>query len=328
MAYPSSINVYALNNSSLVRALPIASSSTEIQVTSYALSATNPSHLYAGTAQGILYHFDWVQGMKLGRWQVGAPIRSVTVTEDTLSRNNADLIYTRDSKSERWWMTAHRLQAVGGNVKPESGTILSLSNPITHSEVVDGGKIIVVASGRKLLVGASYVNTSQSLKELKYIWREVVTPLAITTLDVRVPGSSTSRKKSKQRGLSDVVVDVVIGDIDGVIHVFEDLHNSLVRREKQKDDPPTPRRMHWHRQVVHSVKWSRDGMNQQIIGVDYADCSSQATISSLVAPRRFSCCGSSTRTDVSSCRICRPRLTASLCRPVGRRTQCDYLTIR
>ena len=278
LAYPSAVSIYSIKASSLVRSLSVtASTSAEAETTAYALSATRPSHLYLANSRGIVYLFDWVQGTKLGRWKLGTKIWDLAVSthrsSSTGSDTVTDVVYTREQKADRWWISAHRLRVEADASRTESKTILSTSSPITHYHVTDGGLLLIAVSGSRLMVGELVGDaTASSLKDLKYIWREVTTPAPINALDVRIStrvspptnGQSSSLSSSSPRKkISDISVDVLVGDSNGVIFVHQDLHANLVRRERQSngsiDVRTSVRRMHWHREAVRTVKWSRDG---------------------------------------------------------------------
>ncbi|EMC92688.1 hypothetical protein BAUCODRAFT_125669 [Baudoinia panamericana UAMH 10762] len=85
-----------------------------------------------------------------------------------------------------------------------------------------------------------------------YVWIEVPIGGTITCLDARLTHSNESGKKKRQAHLS-----LAIGKSDGQIHVYEDV-TSLFAPQAQATLPP-PRILHWHREAVSSVKFSRDG---------------------------------------------------------------------
>ena len=58
-------------------------------------------------------------------------------------------------------------------------------------------------------------------------------------------------------------MDVVVGGLKGAIHVYDDLLRKLVRLETHSQDSTftdvNSRHIHWHRNAVLTVKWSKDG---------------------------------------------------------------------
>lgn len=269
LAYPSSINFYSIERSSLIQSLPVATSAkSQAEVTCYGLSATRPEQLYVGSAQGIIYQFDWNKGQKLGRWQLNSHVWGLEVAGQESSGGRMDVVYTREQAPDRWILSAHKLRGGTDASKTESRTIYSSPAPITHFKLILDGKVIVVTAGSRLLVGHTTNDGATSLKDLKYVWREFVAPNSIASFDVRhVSKDSTIRQrgvKSMHPPAANEVIDVVVGDAKGVIFVYDDLLNNLVSLEHDKDaatgNRMAPRRLHWHRESVLSVKWSLDGM--------------------------------------------------------------------
>ena len=222
------------------------------------------------TSQEILYLFAWAEGKKLGRWKLGARVWELAIATVRSSEDTTDVVYTREQTGTKWKISAHKLRSGEDASKTESKTILSSSNPITRFKLIRDGKFIVATSGKRLLLGELTSNLSTSLRDLKYVWRELDTPEWITCFDVRESSEDPTLTyndpiRAKETGGRDSVVDVVLGHTTGVIFVYEDIINKLVRQERQRDDKAVsgivPRRMHWHREAVHSVKWTSDGMH-------------------------------------------------------------------
>jgi NET1-associated nuclear protein 1 (U3 small nucleolar RNA-associated protein 17) len=268
LAHPSTINVYSIETSSLIRSLPVVSSgSADAQITAFTLCHAKTTYLYTATSLGIVYLFDWREGVKLGRWKPGATVRELAISSDAGdSDGEEDIVYAREQTADKWRISAYKLRSGAAAAKTESKTLISFTHPITHFKLAHGGKAIVTASQQRLLVGATALDPASSLKELKYTWREVVVPAHITCIDVRMDddgqraGWKLNKAQSRSRA-AELTFDVVVGDEGGRIYVHEDLLNQLVRQEREPKKPQAvPRRMHWHREAVSSVKWSRDGM--------------------------------------------------------------------
>lgn len=72
-----------------------------------------------------------------------------------------------------------------------------------------------------------------------------------TCLAVRKRTSGLNKKQKN------IAFDLAIGTSTGEIYVYETI--TLTERGKATGPLPTPRTLHWHREAVQSVKWSRDG---------------------------------------------------------------------
>ena len=269
LGYRTAINVYSMENSSLIRSIPVTSStSADVSLTAYALSRADDSKIYAATSQGIFYLFDRSNGLKLGRWKLGGTVRDLDVSVLDHAGTLVDVVYTREQIGAKWSLSAHILRSEADALKTESKTVLSFSNSISHFKILREGKIVIAASDQRLLVGVSTATLAGSLKDLKYVWREVVTPEKITCIDVRLAAEDSMRPQSKRRSSSkqkdqpEDFVDVVTGHADGILLLHADIVRHLVHqvpRNGLEATPPAPRKLHWHRKGVHCVKWSRDG---------------------------------------------------------------------
>ena len=156
-------------------------------------------------------------------------------------------------------ITAHRLPDDGPS---EVKTLLRSPDPITFFQVVGAGKVILASSGQLLLLGRLNETTSPKMKDTAYTWREIRCAEWITCLDIRVEvETKMQRKGSKSTPMTNPQVDVVVGGLQGVIFVYQDLLNNLISKERHKNAKNIgARKLHWHRNAVCAVKWSRDGM--------------------------------------------------------------------
>lgn len=266
LAYGTSIHVYSTSTSLLTRKLTIAKAGF---IVGFVLSPTDDNLLYVATNIGSLYKHDWNNGKHLGRWDISSQIFNLAGSDSVATPAERDIIYTVDKKGQ-WMITTHRLCGKADTSKTELRTLLKSSEPMTALKVLAGGKIIVASSGPRLMIGSSDVASPASLNDLSYVWREMLCPEWITSLDARVPsdssqiaGSGTARTNlSKSRALA--TVDIVIGDLKGAIFVYEDLLGKLIRKERHGKSVTgqdlTPQRLHWHRTGVSAAKWSLDGM--------------------------------------------------------------------
>ena len=207
-----------------------------------------------------------MNGKRLGRWTLSSRVDGLAVGCHRTSNQLVDIVYTREQKANKWRISAHKLRGGNEASKTESKTIYQSDKQITSFKCVLDGRVIVATSEQHLLVGLSETPTT-TLRDTKYVWREIRAPDWIACLDVQHAnqdhGASAGKKKSKQTGASVPNLDVVIGDVKGAIFVYEDLLNRLIDREKGTSNYApsllTPRRLHWHRELVSSISWSLDG---------------------------------------------------------------------
>lgn len=81
-------------------------------------------------------------------------------------------------------------------------------------------------------------------------------------MDVRCSVALDNPVGYKKKTVPMPVVDVVVGDVHGMLFLHSDLLRNLVNIKKADAGPAinlVPQKMHWHRQAVNTVKWSLDG---------------------------------------------------------------------
>ena len=218
-------------------------------ITGFAISTFNPSSLYLSRDDGTIEKWDWSNGSRLKKLNIGSRIYALTIPDIAKSEaeSNDEIIYTIDVKDDNWMITAHRLPDHGTtSVK----TLLKSPDPINFFKVVEGGSVVVAISGHLLLIGKLNGSSAPKVKDMVYTWREIRCPERVTCLDVRLSSASTT----------DPQVDVVVGGLLGVIFVYQDLLNGLISKERNRNaKTPSAQKLHWHRNAVGAVKWSRDG---------------------------------------------------------------------
>ncbi|KAI9841074.1 MAG: hypothetical protein M1838_003784 [Thelocarpon superellum] len=267
LAQASAVHVYAIQTSSLARTLALpAAASADSAITDHALSRTNPHHLYACTLDGIVHKWDWVAGTKLGRWQLASKVVGIVIGTVRSGQTETDVVYAREQDGSKWCISAHKLTSGADASQTESKTIRRSEQPITALKALVGGRILVAASGERLLVGTSPEGVASPLRETKVLWREIRTSDWITSLDVQLSGrvldAPSTKRKPVALELEDPVIDVIVGHFKGPIFVYEDLLHRWIGAERDREGFAQllePRKHHWHREAVRSLCWSLDG---------------------------------------------------------------------
>ncbi|KAI9754982.1 MAG: hypothetical protein M4579_004456 [Chaenotheca gracillima] len=264
----STVEVYSVSTSTLAQSISIpASKDQSPEITGYALSFAQPQTLWVSTYEGRICRFDWSRGVRLGQWKVGSHIHGINVTTNG-SPAGEDVLYTREQTHSTWRISAHQL--FGGDHASDtvSRTLYESTKAINQVATTLDGRVIVAAVGASLVIGFSNDDLGVPLDRLEYVWREISAPEFIVSLDVRQPptnelSSAPKSKKSRKGKGEGPVIHVAIGDAKGAVLVYENILNEVLRMETKKTSPNSstfaPRKMHWHREAVSSVKWSHDG---------------------------------------------------------------------
>jgi NET1-associated nuclear protein 1 (U3 small nucleolar RNA-associated protein 17) len=222
-------------------------------VTGLQLVPSDPQHLYISTLSGRLIQWDWDAGrettnrgnfVKVSLFEIVA----LTVQEEEKQRMAYFAVKT---KGARYHIAVNTDWAQ----RKDSGetVVLDTANAITHFKVVQGGQIIVACARQQLMIGTLSPKSKEKGVYDEYEWREYRLPVKqITCLDVResqiaVFGENTTTS-----------IDIAVGDASGVILVYNDVLSSIGR--EGTSGLPLLQRLHWHREAVASLRWSRDGM--------------------------------------------------------------------
>lgn len=227
--------------------------------------------LWVASSDGSIYKVDWTSGEGWDRtWNVSQlGITYMTVASMNSNERVRDVLFTCEEQDEGWRISAHELSVLGKSTTTQSRIIYTSPNAIQMMKTSPDGDVIVAASGERILLGALRSMDFGTVDKIRYEFRVFESTDFISSLDVRVSkrSSNLGRKASKTDKLS--VVDVVVGDVKGAIFVHNDLLANLIRSHNPSADGPhqinlIPRKLHWHRKSVQSLKWSLDGLSPSL----------------------------------------------------------------
>ena len=235
------------SNGSQVQVLSVASSLVErnlgdsnSKVNAFALSPSDPETIHIATPHHVR---SW-------DWTTGAPINDPVEYKETihalcvapLEDTSDHLLYTICEEQGEWKVLAGQR------------TIYSSEEPLIHLSL--DGSYVMAASATKLIAGKRTPPAkADSDEEAHFTFLEISCPINITCLAGRAHPVEASKKK--KNSLSDTVT-VAVGDAEGQIMLYDDLFST----SRPADAAFIPRILHWHRQAVASVKWSRDGKHK------------------------------------------------------------------
>ncbi|KAF1365295.1 WD40 repeat-like protein, partial [Lizonia empirigonia] len=263
------LEIYVAETSLLAYKLPVSGSG---EVTAYAMSATDSSRVYVAESTGLITLWDWVSRQKIGRWDIGATVRNMTV----ITHSDEDLVYCHEPGKSHI-INVHALRTGAQASTTELKPILKTSSSILDIQVLLQGNFVVVACNDSLMVGKRQKQSKTAVQDFEYVWRELKFSQRITAFNayVRDPTEVTGKAAKSAQDQRDVI-DIAVGEESGVILLFEDVLSSFAAIEtiqkggKAKADNAEslrPKKLHWHRDAVGSVKWSLDG-NYVVSGGD------------------------------------------------------------
>lgn len=268
LATQKALEIYVAETSLLAYKLPVSGSG---EITAYALSATDANRVYVAESTGLITLWDWVSRQKIGRWDIGATVRNMKV----VTHSDEDLVYCHEPGKSHI-VNVHALRTGAQASTTELKPILKTSSNIQDIQVLLQGRFVVVACGDSLMVGKRQKQSKMAVQDFEYVWRELKFAQRITAFNayVRDPAEVTGKPAKSVQDQRDII-DIAIGDVSGVILLFEDILASFAAIETvqkagktKADNAETlrPKKLHWHRDAVGSVKWSLDGERHEESG--------------------------------------------------------------
>ncbi len=263
IAYNTSIQVYSTEDSLLVRriALPLATTddATELaspHIVASVLSKSDTDYLWVACSDGRIWYLNWTTGSGADTPAKVDAKRVLDVTVDAVEIAG---------KSEDVLLVLKRLTKTSAQIVAYNSKALSTrSGKLLHTydespqflRFVAGGRLIVAAAKEALHIGHLKSRKPASLDDLVYRFHCFDLPDIISCLDLR-----STMRTTKKGGLELQTVDVVVGCARGAIYVYHDLLSKLPGEGSgpSKAAVIQPKKYHWHRRAVHSVKWSEDG---------------------------------------------------------------------
>ncbi|KAK3488863.1 uncharacterized protein B0T23DRAFT_186847 [Neurospora hispaniola] len=262
ITYNTSIQVYSTEDSLLVRriSLPITKLDSGAELSSphivaSALSASAPEFLWVACSDGRIWHLNWAtgEGAETPFTIDVKKVLDMTVESVDIRDKQEDVLFILQK------LTKSSAQIVAYDLKAlrkKTGKLIHTydENPQLLRSAA-GGRLIVAAAKETLHIGTlkSKGKTVKAVDDLEYAFHSFGVPDLVTCLDIR-PTLQTTKKG----GIEIQFVDLVIGCARGAIYVYGDLLSKLPG-SATKGGPIQPRKLHWHRRAVHSVKWSEDG---------------------------------------------------------------------
>lgn len=235
------------------------------QVTSYKLSQCNPAHLYISTTSGNITKWDWGSGQRIRSWETSNHTFDfdIALREAGGSAKDTLLLLHEHGNGQRA-ISLSNPEPKTGSRRLDRNLILETTSRIEAIQLVDNGRVLVVRAGEKLLVGTTSRLGDDDFAAVNYIWREIELPVFATCFDIRerAPSNLPTSSQPLTRSQSSIV-DVVVGESLGSLLIYNDILNTLDRIEDTHEIEAKTglisSRLHWHRNAVRTVRWSKDG---------------------------------------------------------------------
>ena len=247
----SSVYVYSIQTSLLTRQLKLDGNET---VSDFTISSTQPKHLFLASKSGSISKWDWTDGHKISTWSTRKDLAEINQNswDETLQEDELICVF-HHGKSQQSEILSVKLSTQKERPSSES-RLLRRPTKLMLRNSPAGTLPLVLYSTTTVLFGLPDRSSDQEL----YIWREIAVTEEICSVDISQISDTT---KNSRKGNESV--DLIIGCKSGLILVYEDVLKALLTIEENTapdlQRAITPRRLHWHRNAVESVKYSRDG---------------------------------------------------------------------
>ena len=249
------VQVFSLSTYKPIRSLQVGNSE---KIIGFKLSPITQRHLYIITSTGHLSQWDWISGKQVAKWAKRLKILIFDICPVVIEKKmQIACFFLYDLGHGRREVAVNLLDEITSPKKLDDVVILGTSKPINSLKIVQGGRVLIVSDDKHLLIGRS--SSFGCAESLIYTWRVVMLPVTITSLDVRENNAAQSIKSTIPGNLTGGPgnIDLVVGEQGGSILICDDILKTFNRNEEEY--LPILRKLHWHRDAVSVVRWSRDG---------------------------------------------------------------------
>lgn len=255
LIYNTSVQVYSTADSLLVRRieLPVTNSENGGYITAAVLSRSSTDHIWVASTDGRIWSIDWKTGFGVETpVDINAKILDMTLDGVEMKEGETDILFVLQALDE----TKAQLVAYNTNtLTTKTGKVLhTLEGDTGLVRSTAGARFIAAATGATLHMGLLRKSFADTFASLDYRFYSFDAPDLVACLDLQ---SSTRITKKGREALQQV--DLVVGGARGAIYLYSDVASKAGEGSGSKAGVIQPRKQHWHRKAVHSVKWSLDG---------------------------------------------------------------------
>jgi NET1-associated nuclear protein 1 (U3 small nucleolar RNA-associated protein 17) len=213
------------------------------QIIGFGLCPENQEYLYIFTSSGSISKWNWSSGKRIARWETTCTTISMSLAlvgdEGSAAAISFSIVSQKDGKRQ---ISINAL----GDKKIQGTTALETSQKINSIKVTHDGRVIIASDGKHLFMGTTTGAELENLETVQYVWREATLPVNATCFDIQTQGSES--------------IDLAVGASVGSILIYQNVLNTLFGKDLS-DKKSSPRKLHWHRGSVNTVRWSKDGMS-------------------------------------------------------------------
>ncbi|KAI8965429.1 WD40 repeat-like protein [Daldinia sp. FL1419] len=263
LAYNTSIQVYSTADSLLLRKIQLGELDVEDapgQIMSICMSPSSPNHVWVASSDGHVWLVDWTNGQG-SKTLFKLPcnfLSDMSIERIKFGTESRDVPLIAIEQGRKWRIVACDVRR--SKFKGFS-PLLTQTMPISNLRSVRDGYALVASADRTIVLGTLKVSTAKHVNELEYEFFTLDCNDEIICLDVRVTDRVHLNRKTQIEAGNELVIEIVVGCARGAVFFYNDILPQLRRLHGSKGHRGSlqPRKYHWHRKAVHTIKWSRDG---------------------------------------------------------------------
>lgn len=209
--------------------------------------------MLVSTLGGSIFKLDWTTGRRLCQWRTRPGLLRIFGIPSSQPPDDTDRILLINSILDGDRELSQCELGQSSDTLLEVSVLQRAHRFVPRVIALDSGKMLVACADDKLMLcstGTSFAVPRASSDD--YVWREIPLPGKVVSFDAR-------QRQEPASGKTRSVVDVVVGLANGLIVAYDDMSRITGKERRAQGSEITPRRLHWHRDAVCSVKWSQDG---------------------------------------------------------------------
>lgn len=211
------------------------------QIIGFSCCPENHENIFILTSSGSISKWNWSSGKRIARWETTSTTISTCLASIGKEENATTFSFSITSqKNGKRQVLINAL----GSKKIQCVTALETNQKLNSIRVTHDGQLVVASDGKHLFVGTTTSAELENPETVQYAWREATLPVNATCFDMKVHGSGS--------------VDLAIGESGGSILIYQNVLSTLFGKDTS-DKRFSPRKLHWHRGSVNTVRWSKDG---------------------------------------------------------------------
>ncbi|KAK6949489.1 hypothetical protein Daesc_009571 [Daldinia eschscholtzii] len=263
LAYNTSIQVYSTADSLLLRKIQLEEPDVETtpgQIMAICMSPSSPNLVWVASSDGNVWLIDWTNGQG-SQTLFTLPcsfLSDMFVEQIKVGTEFRDVPLVSIEQKKKWRILACDVRRSKFRT---SKLLLKQTTPISNLRSVQNGYALVASADRNIILGTLKSSTLRHLEELEYEFFTLDCSDEIVCLDVRATDRVHLNQKTQVEAGNEPVLEIVVGCARGAVFFYNDILSQLRRLHSSKGHKGSlqPRKYHWHRKAVHTIKWSRDG---------------------------------------------------------------------